>query len=239
MKYIMPLLLFVIQNVLCSEYSQPFAPYYSQLGQDKYLNENIFKGKRNGAFFDIGAHDGISYSNSYFFEKELGWSGVCIEPQEVPFKKLEKNRICFCVNGCVYSKTSKFKFVQVNGPSDMLSGLLETYDPRHHQRVKTVITSLGGSKEILEVEAYTLNDLCEKFNITHIDFVSIDTEGSENAIVKSIDFNKITIDVFVIENNYNENNLQEYLILKGYELYHTIDSDDIYVRIDAKKDLNI
>ena len=51
--------------------------YKSQFGQDKFLNENIFKNKRNGVFIDIGAHDGITYSNSYVFEKQLDWTGIC------------------------------------------------------------------------------------------------------------------------------------------------------------------
>ena len=53
--------------------------YYSQLGQDRFLNENYFKNKLTGTFVDIGAHDGNTYSNSKFFEN-LGWSGLCVEP---------------------------------------------------------------------------------------------------------------------------------------------------------------
>ena len=41
--------------------------YYSQYGQDKFLTEFLFKNKKNGIFVDIGANDGISFSNSYFF----------------------------------------------------------------------------------------------------------------------------------------------------------------------------
>lgn len=239
MKYIALLAFLIMKTLFTEQYLQPFAPYFSQAGQDKYLIENIFKGKKKGVFFDIGAHDGISYSNTYYFEKELGWVGICVEPQDEIYEQLEKNRTCCCVKGCVYNQTGLSPFVQVNGPSDMLSGLLDTYDPKHHQRVETEVTLLGGSKEILKVATYTFNDLCEKYNITHFDFVSIDTEGSEEAIVKSIDFDKVTIDVFTIENNYKENGIKKFLLNKGYELYHSIGPDDIYVRKAAKKYLNI
>ena len=65
---------------------------YSQYGQDILLNNLI--NKQNGFFIDIGAHDGICFSNSYLFETELEWNGICIEPLPNIFKKLEKNRKC-------------------------------------------------------------------------------------------------------------------------------------------------
>ena len=65
--------------------------YYSQIGQDKFVNE-FFKGKLNGVFVDIGAHDGESGSNSLFLEKHRNWSGICIEPGPAEYKKLEESR---------------------------------------------------------------------------------------------------------------------------------------------------
>lgn len=53
--------------------------YYSQFGQDKFLDQKIFKGKNSGFFLEIGADDGVRYSNTYFFEKFRGWQGICIE----------------------------------------------------------------------------------------------------------------------------------------------------------------
>lgn len=46
--------------------------YHSQESQDRYLDENIFKGFRNGTFVDVGAHDGLTINNTLFFEKERG-----------------------------------------------------------------------------------------------------------------------------------------------------------------------
>src|SRR3972149_7086762 len=74
--------------------------YYSQYQQDKWLYENIFKNNTNGFFVDIGASDGIKFSNTYFFEKMLGWNGVCVEPLPDIYKRLIKNRNCICINGC-------------------------------------------------------------------------------------------------------------------------------------------
>jgi hypothetical protein len=42
--------------------------FYSQYGQDKYLETNIFKGYKNGFYVDVGAHDGIIINNTLYFE---------------------------------------------------------------------------------------------------------------------------------------------------------------------------
>ena len=77
--------------------------YYGQYQQDKYLDK-LFKGKSNGTFVDIGAHDGLTFSNSYFFEKERNWKGVCLEPIPEIFAKLNETRNCIKINGCVSNK---------------------------------------------------------------------------------------------------------------------------------------
>ena len=59
---------------------------YSQYEQDKFLDTCIFKGFKNGYFVDVGAHDGITFNNTYRFEKYYGWSGINIEPIPNVFK---------------------------------------------------------------------------------------------------------------------------------------------------------
>ena len=54
--------------------------FHSQVGQDRFLLENFFRGRRNGVFVDIGAYDGETFSNSLFFERTMGWTGLCVEP---------------------------------------------------------------------------------------------------------------------------------------------------------------
>ena len=55
---------------------------YSQYGQDIILNDRIFKNKKNGYFIDIGAYDGVCFSNTLLYEEKFDWNGICIEPQE-------------------------------------------------------------------------------------------------------------------------------------------------------------
>lgn len=69
---------------------------FSRAGQDLFLFENFFRGKRNGVFVDVGAQDGETGSNSLFFEDFLGWRGLCLEPQPQTFAKLRARRKCDC-----------------------------------------------------------------------------------------------------------------------------------------------
>lgn len=212
-----------------AQYYQPFAPYYSQVGQDKYVVEEIFHHKKHGVFVDIGAHDGISYSNTYYLEKELGWSGICIEPQPDQFQALQRNRKCICVEGGIFNQSGEQDFLLVKGPSEMLSGLASTYDLRHLQRADREISYLGGSRQFIKIKTYTLNEICKKHNISHIDFLSIDTEGSEEAIIKSIDFDALPIHVITVENNYNSPVIHNYLTQKGYTFLCKFVGDEIYI----------
>lgn len=213
--------------------------YYSQSGQDRYLNEQLFKGKQNGVFIDIGAHNGIIFSNTYFFEKELQWTGICIEPIPEIFQQLQQNRRCVCLQGCIANSTTKQPFLRVTGGTafeytEMLSGLLHSYDLRHLDRIDRELLKFGGKKEIIMMQCYTLNDILEQYAIKHIDYLSIDTEGSELDILKAIDFSTITIDVITVENNYNTDHIKNFLTSQGYEYLTKLEGDEIYKRIDTQ-----
>lgn len=98
--------------------------YYSQYGQDEYLDRKILKGKVGGVFLDIGAAGGITRSNSYFFEKCRGWTGICVEPRKSAFAELVKNRSCICECCCISASSGKTEFMEIEGYSAELSGLL-------------------------------------------------------------------------------------------------------------------
>lgn len=209
------------------------AKFYSQDGQDSFIYNSFFKNKIGpGIFVDIGAHDGLTYSNTYFFEKELGWTGICIEPLPEIFNKLTKNRTCICINGCISNTNGLAQFLSIQGYSEMLSGLIDNYHPKHLDRIENELTQHGGKKEVITTQCYRLKDLLEKYNITHIDYLSIDTEGSELDILKSIDFSLMDIDIISVENNYNDPNFNKYLSSHHYKLVKKIGGDEIYQKAD-------
>ena len=202
--------------------------YFSQIEQDKIINE-FFNEKTNGIFIDIGAADGIELNNTYFFEKFKGWNGICIEPSPSYFLELQKNRNCILEN-CAISDIMEenIDFCEIRGYASMLSGCLAHYDERHVDRIDKEIKIYGGEKIVSKVKCKKLQDILDKNNISIIDYCSIDVEGAELSILKTIDFSKTTILSFSIENNYQTSEVYDFL-KDNYILYKKLEFDDIYI----------
>jgi len=203
--------------------------YNSQIGQDKFIDE-YFDKKEGLTFLDIGAHDGVSISNTFFLEKERKWKGICVEAQPSEFQKLKSNRNCTCVNVAVSDYNGETDFIYVEGYANMLSGISDDYNLSHMQRIRNEVSTYGGAINTIKVPVRTLQSILDEHNTHEIDFCSIDTEGSEFNIIKSIDFDKTEIKVFIIENNYGEKNIEEFLVEKGYYHYKKIEWDDVFVK---------
>jgi FkbM family methyltransferase len=202
--------------------------YFSQFNQDKFLNEVVFCNKKNGFFIDIGAYDGISFSNSLFFERSNDWSGICVEPNPSVFSKLVSLRKSINLNVCIGSENKKVKFTQIEGYSEMLSGIAEEYDNRHIERINNNILIKGGKINEIEVDMITLRDIVELKN-KKIDFISIDTEGNEFEIVNSINFDFLDVKALVVENNYKDNRIREHLNSVGFEYIYKLDCDEVFL----------
>lgn len=166
--------------------------YKSQIGQDKYVLNNIFSNKKNGYFIELGAADGISHSNTYYMEKELDWEGICIEANPKYQEDLKKNRNChkeFCPIYSVSDKIVEFSIVDCGE----FSGI------SNHMGV------IGNFKveNKLELKTKTLTEILDKYNAPkYIDYLSLDVEGSELEVLKGIDFNKYIIGYICVEHNY-------------------------------------
>lgn len=212
--------------------------YQSQCGQDKYLDKRVFRKKTGGFFLDIGAHNGKTFSNTWFFEKSRDWNGICVEPIPEVFAELEKNRDCIKVNGCISKEQGVQKFLRVTGElvdTEMLSGLVDNYDPRHLERIDREIEQYGGGKEEIEVQCYNVNDLLKENNISVVDYVSIDTEGNELDILQSIDHKALKFLVFTVENNYADGRVKAFMKEQGYTFLKTIEQDEVFLHKDVKK----
>lgn len=68
-----------------------------------------------GTLIDIGAHDGVTYSNSFFFEQVRGWRGIAIELNPDAFAKAAANRKCTLLNCCVSSSAGTVPFLKISG----------------------------------------------------------------------------------------------------------------------------
>jgi FkbM family methyltransferase len=135
------------------------------------------------------------------------------------FNKLLKNRPkCININCAVDKKNGTAEFIQNQGYSEMISGLKAQFDPRHMTRLKNELNSRGGSSKTIEVETRTIESICNEHNISKINYLSIDVEGAEFDVIKSINFETVFIDVIGFENNYDDNSkpIIKYLQEKGY-----------------------
>jgi FkbM family methyltransferase len=202
--------------------------YYSQSGQDQYVNENFFFNKENGVFVDVGAFDGVLGSNTCFFERTLNWKGICIEPNPELFENLCLNRTSININACASDEKGTKEFLQIVGHNETLSGLVEKYDPRQRALVDQIASQHNDIHHFLEVECILLMDIFKEYSIDYIDYLSVDTEGGELDILKSINYDEVFIDVIDVENNYSIPDFQEFLTSKGYRFITRIGVDEIY-----------
>lgn len=203
--------------------------YYSQFGQDKWIAEVLLSGKRGGVFVEIGAHDGISISNTYYLEKNLGWNGLAVEPNPNIYNQLKRNRSCNTVNASIGAKDGTSIYRHISGYAEQLSGLVDQYHPTHLIRIKNEINQYGGGYQDIEIICYSINTLLEKYKLHHIDYLSIDVEGGEKSIIEELDFNRFDISVISIENNYGDYQIPKVLLNKGYKL-DSIVGDEFYVK---------
>lgn len=200
--------------------------YYSQVGQDQFLH-TLFPDKRDGVMVDIGANDGVKYSNSLFFEQQ-GWQCLCIEPHPRAFAALQKNRSCICIQCCIADVAGAAQFLKINGACEMLSGLIKKYDPRHVGRIAFEVTQNRDSCEIITVPCYTLEFILKQYDITHIDILSLDIEGGELEILQSIENLADIVDVICVEDNYNDQNMVTFLEHAGFSLLKRLEHDLVF-----------
>jgi len=209
--------------------------YYSQNGQDKWIVENLFPDKKFGVFVDIGAHDGITFSNTFFLEQKLGWTGLAVEPIPEVYERLKRNRQCNTIQGCVGDEHGKARFRKISGYSEMLSGLVDKYHPDHLKRIKREFKLHNGEFREIEVTCYMLNELLESHKLYKIDYLSIDVEGAEYDVLKGLDFERFHISVIGVENPYKDYRIPKLLINTGFS-FHSIIGDEFYVntQVDQK-----
>jgi FkbM family methyltransferase len=207
----------------------------SQLGQDRIVDEYL-RGKRNGVFVDIGAYDGVTFSNTLMLEREREWTGICIEPLPDICAELQKNRRCICVQACIGNREEReveFLAVQSNAArTRMLSGVLSEYDPRHLARVDDELNEFGGSKSVIRVPMRHLHAVLHEHCIGNVDYLSVDTEGSELLILRSTILSAIGNPCITVENNYNDPSIDAVLHNQGYRMHTSIGWDRFYVHAE-------
>jgi len=187
------------------------------------FTEKFFKQQRDLFFIDVGAHNGITINNSLSLEENYGWKGICIEPNPKVFLELKKNRpTTTCVNCCVSEQDTIVNYLQIEGYSEMLSGIMEYYNEAHKQRIRNELQHYGGSTKTIQIDSLRLDTILERNGVNKVHYLSIDTEGAEMTILKSINLNKYDVELISLENNYahEKQGFVDYLKQFGYKEEH-------------------
>jgi len=202
---------------------------YSQHGEEEII-QRYFPEGFTGSCIDVGASDGVGCSNTKLFE-ENGWYCLCVEPNPTLFEFLKSNRKN-CIN---------YAISDVN--KEMIFNIASIEDSYLHE---DAISSLKIDERLLKqhidagykitinpilVNVITLNQCIEQFyESDKIDFISIDTEGTELDVLLGFDINRWKPRLLVIENNFNDPEIEEYLKIFGYKKDKRLAVNDFYIK---------
>ncbi|MCF6303720.1 MAG: FkbM family methyltransferase [Devosiaceae bacterium] len=200
----------------------------AQLLQDLWVLFQT-KEKRAGYFVEFGACDGVSLSNTLLLEKEYGWHGILAEPDPRWHKDLQANRDCQISRKCVYSESGQMiRFSCATIPE--LSRISDIVPDDSHERSKNRTAA-----DVVNVEIISLLDLLREANAPkEIDYLSIDTEGSEELILRKFDFEAYQFGLITVEHageTTKREAIYKLLTQQGYQRWHKEMSrwDDWYV----------
>ena len=193
----------------------------SQTAQDIFVL-SVFGPSFQGQFVEAGACDGEQASNTLLLEQKFGWSGILVEPNDYwRDRGLVKKRESHWFHGCLAGTVGHVEFVNYHAPE--LSGIKSHFRKRKKNQ---------GTEKLKE--SINIVTLMAKFNMSRIDYLSLDTEGSEYEILEAINLAKNQIGVITVEHNFNYTNREKifaHLTKFGYQRVFTSlsNQDDWYV----------
>jgi FkbM family methyltransferase len=186
--------------------------FNGQFGEDRWILENI-ELPTHGTVVDVGADQPIHGSNTYFFEKYLGWKSICIDgdSRTIPALNMYRKNV---VSQLVGSSNGIAKFYQ--HPSAGISHISE------HGNI--------------EVPIRTLNSILEEHNFEDITLLDVDVEGHELEVFAGLDWNKYHPKIVIVEfvspagGDISKRILEFFEQIGNYKLVHTTQANMIYVR---------
>jgi FkbM family methyltransferase len=184
--------------------------------------------KRGGFFVEFGATNGVDLSNTFVLERQFDWKGILAEPARRWHAALTANRRCVIDQRCVWKASGEH--ILFNETASGEFSTIEAYSDRDIYREQRV------SGERYLVETVSLNELLASHDCPgKIDYLSVDTEGSELAILSNFDFARYDVSIITVEHNYCEpdrTQLHELLTANGFTRVLTYFSrwDDWYLK---------
>ena len=201
--------------------------YFSQAGQDHFVDRCVSTGLRDGVFVDVGGYDGITGSNTLFFELFRGWTGLLIEPVPQHLAAASARRRCRCIGTAVAGRDGSREFLQVADGYTQMSGLADRYDPGMLQAVRD---NPQHREQVVTIEAQSLARLLRDAGLQRVDYLSLDVEGAEEEILDAFPFDDFDVAAWSIENADGKPGIERRMQAAGYQLVEYIGVDEIYVR---------
>ncbi len=203
--------------------------YASLNGLDKKLEKYLdFDG---GYFVELGANDGITQSNSLYFEKHRNWRGLLVEPAPQNFLKCRQNRSpsnsIYCAACVSFDYRQEFVRIAYSNLMSTPVGLdSDIKDPHAHAKLGGQF--LGNGETVFEFGAVarTLNSLLLDAGAPRlIDFLSLDVEGAELEVLKGVDHQAFRFKYLLVECR-NFTRLNDYLQIHGYRFVEKLSEQD-------------
>jgi FkbM family methyltransferase len=141
---------------------------------EEWIVRDFFNDRRGGVFVDVGASHYKRFSNTYYLETELGWSGVAIEPQVRFAEEYSRYRPRTTFVPFFVSDTSNDQAILHVPPTDLFVA----------SQSREFAESYGGDSVALSTETTTLDDVLARSGIEHLDFLNMDIELAEPAALR-------------------------------------------------------
>lgn len=188
----------------------------------KYLNFS------DGFFIELGAHDGITQSNTFYYEKKYNWKGILIEPVPKLFnycKKYRSNKNLYFCNACVSFDFNKDK-VKLIYSNLMTTAVDLTSDDYRKKHLADPELNFFEKNNYFYANARTLNSILKESKAPNIiDFFSLDVEGAEFDVLNGIDFSIYNFKYIIIETD-NFERLDKFMTNKNYKFINKYNSND-------------
>ncbi|KAK9866147.1 hypothetical protein WJX84_002252 [Apatococcus fuscideae] len=215
----------------------PFGPPQTARGadsndlEDEYAVDFFFYNKKHGTYLEMGGYDGLTFTNTLYLNKALGWRGMLIEASPQQYYRMIGNRkddIGLLVAACDTYKD--VHFVDTGTSGGILEFMSEAFKSTWHKDL--------AHEDMVDIPCMPLSSILSKFGVHQLDFWSLDVEGGEFQVLQTFDFDAVRINVICLEADGHapekDKAVVDFLKSKGYQYYGHIDRNDWFTHPDFK-----
>ena len=221
-------------SVFNLQLEKPDLEHYSQIGQSEIVDK-MLRNRSGGFYIECGAAGGEGFSNSLFFEKSRNWTGLLIEANPVNFGKMRSTRRhAHMINVCLSPVTTPTLLpFQGNG---YIGGLSDFMTEEELEGIK----KKKGKKFLdMNIQCFPLFSIIQAMGVKYVDYFSLDIEGAELNVLKTLPLDDIFIEVIDVEFRMRAGSVEsqkryedivKFLTPFGYKVMHVIGEEDVILK---------